>query len=67
MQIAHIGDGSNWNKKNRPTWSAEKRPTARMAALGLPVPAAFVLPISLRARDYAEQRSRAMQDSDGRE
>jgi pyruvate,orthophosphate dikinase len=60
MQIVRIGDGSA-TQESAETIGAKAANLARMAALGLPVPPAFVLPIGLCAaiveRDpQAEQR-----------
>ncbi len=48
MQIVHIGDGSA-KRHSAETIGAKAANLARMAALGLPVPPAFVLPVSLCA------------------
>jgi pyruvate,orthophosphate dikinase len=48
MQIARIGDGSI-DKPSAETVGAKAANLARMAALGLPVPPAFVLPVELCA------------------
>jgi pyruvate,orthophosphate dikinase len=60
MQIVRIGDGSNQNYSAEIV-GAKAANLARMAALGLPVPPAFVLPVELCAaivkRDpHAERR-----------
>ena len=60
MQIARIGDGAT--EQYSPDLVGGKAANlARMAALGLPVPAAFVLPISLCAATLNSE-ARAMQD-----
>jgi pyruvate,orthophosphate dikinase len=48
MQIVRIGDGSH-HRHSAETVGAKAANLARMAALGLPVPPAFVLPVSLCA------------------
>ena len=60
MQIARIGDGAT--EQYSPDLVGGKAANlARMAALGLPVPAAFVLPISLCAATLNSE-ARAKQD-----
>jgi pyruvate,orthophosphate dikinase len=48
VQIVRIGDGST-KRRSAETVGAKAANLARMAALGLPVPPAFVLPVSLCA------------------
>ena len=63
MQIVRIGDGDHRPHSDQ-TIGAKAANLARMAALGLPVPPAFVLPVrlcaALAARDA--QAERALQD-----
>jgi pyruvate,orthophosphate dikinase len=54
MQIAHIGDGST-RRLSAEAVGAKAANLARMAALGLPVPPAFVLPVRLCAAIVDEE------------
>ena len=59
MQIARIGDGAT-EQHSADLVGGKAANLSRMAALGLPVPAAFVLPISLCAATLnGEGRGRA--------
>ena len=64
MQIVRIGDGSN-KRHSADAVGAKASNLARMAALGLPVPPAFVLPVSLCAAIVDGDRHAKQKLSDG--
>jgi pyruvate,orthophosphate dikinase len=64
MQIVRIGDGST-KKHSAETVGAKAANLARMAALGLPVPPAFVLPVKLCAAIVSGDRHAKQKLTDG--
>jgi len=64
MQMVQIGDGSN-QRPSAETVGAKAASLARMAAIGLPVPPAFVLPIELCAAIVRNDALAKRQLSDG--
>jgi len=64
MQIARIGDGSA-EQHSAEIVGGKAANLARMAALGLPVPPAFVLPISLCAATVKHEAASAQDLADG--
>ncbi len=64
MQIVRIGDGSQ-HRPSADTVGGKAANLARMAALGLPVPPAFVLPVDLCAAVVAGERQAKQHVADG--